>query len=110
MGPEFLDDRNEVEKIVDDKFAFTNFDNKNMKNCEENFTHACKSKKEFIDQIWKRQKVIAESFVKHKNEIHDAEDPNILQDGSDILDIRNWNINAFNPKSSANREDKEFIH
>ena len=56
----------------------------------------------------KRQQTISESFLRHKDEIHAAEDPKFLEDGSDVLDIRNWNLEAFNPKSTHNEEHEAF--
>ena len=50
-----LDDRNKIEKIVDEKFAFVDFDKKMMRNCGENFMHVPKSKTKFIDSILKSQ-------------------------------------------------------
>jgi len=50
-----------------------------MKNCGENFTHVPKSKTNFIDSILKRQKQIRECFLKHKEAIHAAEDPDFLR-------------------------------
>ena len=67
-----------------------------------------RSKKEFIDQILKRQRTIAASFLKHKDAIHDAEDPPFLDAGSDVLDLRNWNVESFNPKSTRNTKNEAF--
>ena len=44
--------------------------------------------------------------MKHRLEIHAAEDPNFLDELSDVLDIRNWNPSAFDPKVDGNKKDK----
>ena len=108
VGLGFLDDRKVVQQIIEEKFAFIDFETNQMKNCEESFTYVCKSKKEFIDQILKRQKTIADSFLKNKDAIHDAEDPKFLDAGSDVLDLRDWNLETFNPKSTKNTKNEAF--
>ena len=104
----FLNDRKVVERVIDEKFDFIDFEKMKMKNCGESFTFVCKSKKDLIDKILKRQKTISESFLRHKDEIHSIKDPKFLEDGSDVMDLRNWNLEAFNPKSTDNKEDETF--
>ena len=41
-------------------------------------------------------------FLKAKDEKHSKEDPKILDPLSDIFDIRNWNLNTFNPRNNLN--------
>ena len=77
-----------------------------MKNAEVKFTHMSKSKKEMIDTILKRQKDIARSFLNHKDSIHETEDPDFLDEMSEIFDLRNWNVAAFDPQSESNQKDK----
>ena len=77
-----------------------------MKNAEVKFTHMSKSKKEMIDTILKRQKDIASSFLNHKDTIHETEDPDFLDEMSEIFDLRNWNVAAFDPQSESNQKDK----
>jgi len=40
---------------------------------------------------------IAQEFLDKKNEIHQIEDPEFLDDLSDIFDLRNWNLKSFDP-------------
>ena len=54
----------------------------------------------------KRQKEIGNCFLKFKLEIHAAEDSPFLNDLSDVLDIRNWNPSAFDPKGEDNEKDE----
>ena len=79
-----------------------------MRNSKEKFTHTVSSKKEFIDQVLRRQQQIAKSFIDHKDTIHENEDPKFLDSLSDILDIRNWNMKCFDPDSDANKDDEAF--
>jgi len=104
-----LQDRKLVEKIIREKFKFADFEKKIMRNCEEKFTHISSSKKVFVDQVLRRQQKIAQSFLDHKDRIHEEEDPKFLDSLSDILDIRNWNFACFDPDSDANKEDKAFL-
>ena len=46
--------------------------------------------------------------MKHKDEIHKVEDPDFLDSLSDILDVRNWNLSAFDPESDTNEKDAAF--
>ena len=77
-----------------------------MKNAEVKSMHMSKSKREIIDTILKRQKDIASSFLKHKYAIHEEEDPEFLDEMSEVFDLRHWNVITFDPKSEANRKDK----
>ena len=56
----------------------------------------------------KRQKEIADSFLRNKDKIHAVEDPTFLDEMSDVLDIRNWNLKAFNPTATENEKDEMF--
>ena len=53
-----------------------------------------------------RQKQIGECFLKHKKAIHEKEDPEFLQNMSDVLDMRNWNMSAFDPALDENKEEE----
>ena len=75
-----------------------------MSHCNISIYFLPKSEKRFIDDIVKRQKTIAETFLKHKNQIHKNEDPNFRNDLSDIFDIRHWNVVAFSSKSNDDSE------
>ena len=57
----------------------------------------------------KRQKKISEAFLKHKDKIHEDEDPDFLNDKSDILDIQLWNYQAFDPTDEENIEQDELF-
>jgi len=67
------------------------------------------SKSDFVKAVMKRQKNIAEVFLKHKDLIHEAEDPECLIPMSDILDIRNWNLESLNPKDKENQDKDGFF-
>ena len=67
--------------------------------------HMSKSKREIIDTILKRQKDIASSFLEHKYAIHE-EDPEFLDEMSEVFDLRHWNVVAFDTKSESNQKDK----
>ena len=54
----------------------------------------------------KRHRDIASSFLKHKHAIHEEEDPNFLDEMSEVFDLRHWNVVAFDPKSESNQKDK----
>ena len=103
-----LDDRNRVEKIVNEKFGFVDFERQMMKNSQNKFTHFIKSKSKFIDSILKRQKQIGECFLKHQKAIHEKEDLDFLENMSDVLDLRNWNISAFDPALDENEKDESI--
>ena len=66
-------------------------------------------KSDFVKAVMKRQKNIAEVFLKHKDLIHEAEDPECLIPMSDILDIRNWNLESFDPKDKENQHEDDFF-
>ena len=68
--------------------------------------HMSKSKREIIDTILNRQKDIASSFLKHKYDIHEEEDPEFLDEMSEVFDLRHWNVVTFDPKSESNQKDK----
>ena len=91
------------------KVAFIDFEKNRMMNCEEKFTHCCNTKKQFIDEILNRQKQIAESFLKHKETIHEKEDPTFLNDISDLFDLRNWNLSAFREEEIFQKELDEMM-
>jgi len=44
--------------------------------------------------------------LKHKDQIHRDEDPEFLDELSDILDIRNWDLVSFDPEDIENVDDK----
>ena len=58
-------------------------------------------------KVVSRKKKIAECFLKYKKEIHDLEDPPFLEDLSDVLDLRNWNLKSFDPSCDENEDDTE---
>ena len=58
-----------------------------------------------IDTILKRQND-ANNFLKHKDAIHEEEDPEFLDEMSEVFDLRNWNVVAFDPQSEPNQKDK----
>ena len=57
-----------------------------------------------IGYVLQKQTKMANEFMKAKDEKHTAEDPDVLDALSDLFDIRNWNLNAFDPKSESNKE------
>ena len=44
--------------------------------------------------------------MKHKDQIHRDEDPEFLDELSEILDIRNWDLVSFDPEDIENVDDK----
>ena len=58
-----------------------------------------------IDTILKKQNDISTSFLKHKDAIHAKEDHELLDEMSEILDLRNWNVVVFDPKSNVNEKN-----
>ena len=103
-----LQDKKKVQRIIEEKFNFVDFENKMMKHCKEKINHMPQSKKAFVEQVLKRQQKIATAFLRHKDNIHKEEDPQFLDSLSDIFDIRNWNLSAFDPESDMNKDDESF--
>ena len=80
-----------------------------MKNCGKSITFLPATQKEFVNAVMKRQKKIADAFLKHKDNIHKDEDPDFLDNMSDILDIRLWNLQAFDPTDKDNTHEDELF-
>ena len=79
-----------------------------MMHCGLSLKFVPRSRNELISQVLKRQKKIGDAFLKHKDEIHKAEDPPFLDELSDIMDVRNWNLPSFDPEDEENRRDGLF--
>lgn len=108
LGLRLINDKREVAKVIEEKFSFFDFENRKMKHCGLPLKFVPRSKNQLIDQVLKRQKKIADAFIKHKDEIHEAEDPPFLDDLSDIMDVRNWNLLSFDPEDEENKSDDLF--
>ena len=103
-----IHDKREIKKVIDEKFSFFDFEKKKMKHCGLSLKFVPRSRNELISQVLKRQKKIGDAFLKHKDEIHKAEDPPFLDELSDIMDVRNWNLPSFDPEDEENRRDGLF--
>ena len=99
-----LENAGEVEKVINEKFGFIDFEEKRMKNCGVKFNFMNTNKNQIIQSIVNRQKQIAEVFMKHKDNIHEEEDPAFLDVLSDVFDIRNWKLLAFNAATPENEK------
>lgn len=46
--------------------------------------------------------------MKHKQAIHEREDPDFLENMGDVLDVRNWNMTAFDPALDENKDNERI--
>lgn len=83
-----------VEKSVEKYCKFVDWENNQMKKSKIQMTHA-KTKEKAIKHILTQQKKFSQTFIDAKSQIHDEEDPDFLDDLSDIFDIRLWNLVPF---------------
>ena len=69
-----------------------------------------KTKDEAIEHILTQQKKFSKPFTDAKSEIHNEEDPDFLDNLSDVFDMRLWNLVSFlDDDFGVNQNIKETI-
>ena len=79
-----------------------------LKNCKIKMSFmTTMTEKQMRVDIKKKIKEFEDEFLKAKREIHQEEDPKILDPLSDFFDMRNWNAAAFDSKLHEEIEGQE---
>ena len=79
-----------------------------MKESKVKLSHCSKNLSQAVKKVLNIQMKMAEVFLKEKDARHLAEDPSILDPLSNIFDIRNWSMIAWDPFSEKNKNDESF--
>ena len=103
-----LKDKKTAEKRVRDAFARIDLEEMMMKKSKIKMTHCPQSISEAITKVHNIQMKMAELFLAEKDERHQKEDHEVLNPLSDVFDIRNWSMRAFDISSKENEVDQAF--
>ena len=107
---DLLKDKTSAEQVVEKYLNFIDFETKTMKGATIQLTHFPSNKDAVINYIHRKQKQIIKKFLDVKNEKHATEDTACLDKLSDIFDLRNCNLIAFNPEDEHNNmEENENV-
>ena len=99
---DLLKDKSSAQQMVEKYLKFIDFETKQMKGANIKLTHFPNNKEKVIEYVHKKQMQIIKLFLNVKNEKHATEDPECLDELSDIFDLRNWQLIAFNSENEQN--------
>ena len=99
---DLLKDKASAQQMVEKYLKFIDFETKQMKGANIKLTHFPNNKEKVIEYVHKKQMQIIKLFLNVKNEKHATEDPECFDELSEIFDLRNWQLIAFNPENEQN--------
>ena len=103
-----LSDEKRIEKSVKQAFEKIDLKDKMMKNSGIKVKFCPGKLSEVVKKVRDTQMKMAKVFLKEKDDRHLNENHAVLDPLSDVFDIRNWSLVAFDPSYEKNKKDKVF--
>ena len=103
-----LNDDKRIEKSVGKAFEKIDLKNKMMKNSSIKLNFCPGKLSEVVKKVRDTQMKMTKLFLKEKDDRDLNEDHAVLDPLSDVFDIRNWSLIAFDPCCEKHKKDIAF--